>query len=556
MNNKNNKLSFIIALIVTAFTTISCVDNLNVIPINPQVTQTFNQDEVFAKVYASFALTGQEGPAGNGDIEGLDEGRFSIYRCLWNVNELSTDEAICSWSDAEVLELNYNNWSSQSTITDGLYSRLYFTVTLCNHFLEQTNGLTDDISVKQRAEVRFLRATAYYYLMDFFGNVPFTEVVSLTPPTQMKRADLFAWVEKELKECSADMYEPRTAPYYRVDKAAAWLLLSRLYLNAVVYTSVPATATEAAVVGTPRWDDAAIYAKRVIDSGYVLNPSFKQLFMADNAGTIDGSTVNTAPQEIIFPIAADGKKTKAWGTSLFLIASTHSTGMVPWGTTESWGGNRARATLLKKFFTINPSGTSVSGFFSDSKDLTTSLIASSKDNRALFDKSSLSLGLAITGPTIFRQGYQVIKFTNVRADGGTTSDTQYTDMDVPFMRVAEAYLNYAEAVLRGGAVVSGYAAIDAVNALRTRASAPVFNTTTNPLTLPKILDERAREFFFEGYRRSDLIRFNMYGGATGYTWDWKANEPAGVDFPADYNLFPIPANDLNANSNLVQNPGY
>jgi hypothetical protein len=551
-----NKLSYIIALIIIAFTAISCVDDLNVIPINPQVTQTFNQDEVFAKVYASYALTGQEGPAGNSDIEGLDEGRFSIYRCLWNVNELSTDEAICSWSDAEVLELNYNNWSSQSTITDGLYSRLYFTVTLCNHFLEQTSGKTDDSSVKQRAEVRFLRAMAYYYLMDFFGNVPFTDVVSLTPPTQMKRADLFVWVEKELKECSADMYEPRTAPYYRVDKAAAWLLLSRLYLNAVVYTSVPATATEAAVVGAPRWDDAAIYAKKVIDSGYVLNPSYKQLFMADNAGTVDGSTVNTAPQEIIFPIAADGIKTKAWGTSLFLIASTHTTGMAAWGTTEGWGGNRARATLLKKFFTINPSGTSVSGFFSDSKDLTTSLIASSKDNRALFDKISVSTSLAITGPTIFKQGYQVIKFTNVRADGGTTSDTQFTDMDVPFMRVAEAYLNYAEAVLRGGAVVSGYAAIDAVNALRTRASAPVFNTTTNPLTLPKILDERAREFFFEGYRRSDLIRFNMYGGATGYTWDWKANEPAGKDFPADFNLFPIPANDLNANANLTQNPGY
>ncbi|MDD5186481.1 MAG: RagB/SusD family nutrient uptake outer membrane protein, partial [Paludibacter sp.] len=177
-----NKLSYIIALIVTAFTATSCVDDLNVIPINPQVTQTFNQDEVFAKVYASYALTGQEGPAGNSDIEGLDEGRFSIYRCLWNVNELSTDEAICSWSDAEVLELNYNNWSSQSTITDGLYSRLYFTVTLCNHFLEQTSGKTDDSSVKQRAEVRFLRAMAYYYLMDFFGNVPFTDVVSLTPP--------------------------------------------------------------------------------------------------------------------------------------------------------------------------------------------------------------------------------------------------------------------------------------------------------------------------------------------------------------------------------------
>jgi len=576
MNNQKNKIAYIIALIVIAFTASSCVDDLNVTPINPQVTQTFNQDEVFAKVYASYALTGQEGPSGKGDIEGLDEGRFSIYRCLWNCNELSTDEAICSWTDAEVLELNFNNWTSQSTITDGMYARLYFTVTICNHFLEQTIGKTDDATVKQRAEVRFLRATAYYYLLDMFGNVPFTEVVSLTPPTQMKRAKLFEYVEKELLECSAVMYEPRTAPYYRVDKAAAWLLLSRLYLNSEVYTYVQATVKDPAVAGTARWNDAAIYAKKVIDSAYKLNPNFRQLFMGDNAGAIDGSgsngkTANTAPQEIIFPIAADGTRTQAWGNSLFLIASTHAAGMLSWGTTELWNGNRARADLYKKFV---PSG---STFYNDYTDLTSTKLASYKDDRALFCKQFYNL---IDGKIVYvdgkivntldpvllnlssnpisdnKHGYRVIKFTNNRADSVAPNDPKYPDMDVPFMRSAEAYLNYGEAVLRGGATVEGYPAIDAINELRTRAHAPAFNTTTNLLTLPKILDERAREFFFEGYRRMDLIRFNKYGGTTGYTWEFKGGDPVGKDFPADYNLFPIPANDLNANANLSQNPGY
>ncbi|MDD4993789.1 MAG: RagB/SusD family nutrient uptake outer membrane protein [Paludibacter sp.] len=558
MKNIKNKTTYFIALITIVFLSVSCVNDLNVIPINPQKTQTFNQDEVFAKTYASFALTGQEGPSGNSDIEGLDEGRFSIYRCLWNCNELSTDEAICSWGDAEVLELNFNNWTSQSTITDGLYARLYFTVTVCNHFLEQTVGKTDDSTVKQRAEVRFLRATAYYYLLDFFGNVPFTEVVSLTPPKQIKRALLFAWVEKELLECQTDMYEPRTAPYYRVDKAAAWLLLSRLYLNSEVYTAVPASATAAAVAGTTRWDDAAIYAKKVIDSGYILNPSYRQLFMADNAGTIDGSSVNTAPQEIIFPIAADGVKTKAWGTSLFLIASTHTTDMAAWGTTEGWGGNRTRVALIKKFFTVTTDGSSVNGFFSNASDLTTGSLdpkngfKSIKDNRALFDKKSVSVNLKISAPGIFKEGYQVIKFTNLRADGAAPNDPKYTDMDVPLMRVAEAYLTYAEAVLRGAAKVAGYEPLTAVNALRSRAGA----TAKSSIDLDGVLDEKAREFFFEGQRRIDLIRYNRYGGPTGYTWDWKANEAAGKDFPIEFNLFPIPANDLNANPNLTQNPGY
>lgn len=550
---KKNNIIFLVVVLLTTILS-SCVNDLNVTPINPQLTQTFNQDEVFAKVYASYALTGQEGPAGNSDIAGLDEGRFSIYRCLWNCNELASDEAICSWTDAEVVELNFQTWSPQSTITNGLYARLYFTVTISNHFLEQTVGMTDEKTLKQRAEVRFLRATAYYYLMDFFGNVPFTEVVSLTPPKQIKRADLFAYVEKELKTCAATMYAPKAAPYYRLDKTAAWLLLSRLYLNAEVYTSVPASPGVTAVAGTPRWTEAALYADSVIhQSGYTLCPVFKQLFMGDNAGTIDGSSVNKAPNEIIFPIAADGVKTQAWGTSLFLIASTHAANMKAWGTTEAWAGNRARATLIKKFFVPNAAGSGINGFFSDGADLTTALTSSIKDARALFDKKSVSVNLVISTPSLFPQGYQVIKFSNVRADGGTTHDPKYVDMDIPFMRAGEAYLTYAEAVTRlSSAQVGSYTALQAVNALRARAGATQFTS----LTLPNIIDEWAREFFFEGRRRMDLIRFNMYGGATGYTWDWKANVAAGKDFPAEYNLFPLPAGDLNANTNLTQNPGY
>jgi hypothetical protein len=125
-------------------------------------------------------------------------------------------------------------------------------------------------------------------------------------------------------------------------------------------------------------------------------------------------------------------------------------------------------------------------------------------------------------------------------------------MDYPFMRKAEAYLIYAEAVLRGGAKVDNYEAITAMNALRTRAKAKLYTV----VVLDDILSERVREFFMEGHRRSDLIRFNKFGGATGYTWEWKGGEQAGKDFPAEYNLFPLPTNDLNANPNLVQNPGY
>lgn len=528
MNNKNKKMFYFIVMFVIALSATSCLNDLDVTPINPQVTQTFDQDAVFAKTYAAFALTGQQGPAGNNDIDITDEGRFSLTRSLWNCSELCTDEAICAWGDAEVVEMNSNSWPSTNLSAEALYARLYFVVTISNHFLEQTAGKTDDKTVKQRAEVRFLRAVGYYYLMDLYGNVPFTESISDQLPIQIKRADLFKYIEKELTECEADMYAPRQAPYYRVDKVANWLLKSRLYLNAEVYT------------GTAHWEDAITYSKKVMDSGYALNPSYKQLFMGDNAGTLDASS-NTAPQEIIFPIAADGVKTSSYGASLFLIASIHTNGMTDWGSTEGWSGNRARAALVKKFFP--------SGVVPTSDNLTTA----ATDDRAMLYSTDRTV--SITKVTDFTKGLSVTKYTNRRFDGGATHDTKFSDMDIPFMRVAEAYLTYAEANLRAAAGSSAEA-LTAINALRTRAHAanlPSINKDKNGLDL--IIDEWSREFFFEGRRRTDLIRFGYFGGSD-YNWDWKGGTASGTIFDKHFNLLPIPPGDLNANSNLVQNPGY
>lgn len=523
MNKKYMRLISAFASIALAASIFSsCIGDLDVDPIDPSVTQSFNQDGVFVKIYASLALTGQEGPAGKGDVDGIDEGTSAFVRLIWNLNELTTDEAICSWGDPGIPEMNFNRWSSSHDQVTGLYGRLNFNITLCNHFLEQTEGLTDDKSVKQRAEARFMRALNFYYLMDLFGNVPFTEVVAIEPPQQIKRSDLFDYIEKELNDIEADMYEPKAAPYYRVDKVANWLLKSRLYLNAEVYT------------GTAKWSEAASYAKKVMDSAYKLNPEYTHLFMGDN----NGSSVNKAPQEIILPIASDGIKTKSWGSSLFLIASTRTSGMPNWGSTEGWGGNRARSALVKKFF---PGGNIPSGA------MATPSTTGAADKRALFFIDDRTL--EIENVEIFKQGYSVMKFNNARADGNSPGDTQFPDMDVPFLRVAEAYLTYAEATLRAGG--SSNDALNAVNAIRTRANA----TAITSINLNGVLDEKAREFYFEGHRRTDLIRYGYYGGGD-YNWDWKGGTPGGTKFSAIYNLFPIPSTDMNSNPNLTQNPGY
>jgi hypothetical protein len=497
----------------------SCIGDLDVDPIDPSVTQEFDQDAVFAKIYATLALTGQAGPDGNGDLDGIDEGMSAFFRLIFSANEFPTDEVLCSWGDPGIPELNFIGWSASNGPLTGLYARLNFDVTLCNHFLESAKG-DDSKTLLQRAEVRFMRALNLYYLLDLYGNVPFIETVSSTPPSQISRADLFDYIEKEIKDVLPSLSAPREAPYGRADRAAAQLLLSRLYLNAEVYS------------GKVRWAEAAQAAQEVLESGYNLTPVYAHLFMADN----DGSEVNQAPQEILLPVRQHGVDTRSWGGSLFLIAATHTEGMTSWGTTEGWGGVRARAALVKKFF---PSGDVPQGDEA-------AVVQAAGDDRALFFSEGRTV--EINAVNVFKEGLSIAKFSNIRADGQAANDPLYTDTDLPIMRLAEAYLIHAEAAFRSGDIQT---ALTDINRLRSRAHARPLAS----LNLDDILDERARELYGEGHRRTDLIRFG-YFTSNDYLWDWKGGQSQGSAVSSFYNLYPIPTADLNANAQLTQNPGY
>ncbi|MCD7930858.1 MAG: RagB/SusD family nutrient uptake outer membrane protein [Tannerellaceae bacterium] len=519
--NIKSMMALFCAVVLMGFS--SCTGDLDVTPIDPSVTQEFNQDGVFAKIYAAMVLTGQKGPDGAGDVDGIDEGTSAFYRLIFTLNEYPTDEAICSWGDPGIPELNFISWSSSHDQVTGLYARLNFNVALCNHFLEMTEGQTDDVSVKQRAEVRFMRALNFYYLMDFYGNVPFTEIITDELPDQISRKDLFAYIENELQEIESDMYTAQTAPYGRADQVANWLLRARMYLNGEVYT------------GTAYWTQAATYAKKVMDSSYRLAPVYAHLFMADN----DGSAVNQAKQEIILPIRHDGVLTQSYGGSFYSIAATHTEGMNEWGSTDGWGGVRARAALVQKFFSnLNsvPTG--------DENDM----VVAAGDDRALFFYGN-DRTVEIENVNTFKEGLSVAKWSNLRADGASTKDSKFPDTDVPFFRLAEANLIFAEATLRSNGSMND--AVNAINELRDRANASRFST----ITLANILDERAREFYFEGHRRVDLVRYG-YFTSNEYIWDWKGGAINGTSVNSIYNIYPIPYSDLTANNKLKQNPGY
>lgn len=531
MKTKYKILAAVLAISVTG----ACTKDLNTIPNDPDVitSATVYKDanayfQVLAKVYAGLAVSGQQGPAGLPDISGIDEGFSQYLRQFWLAQELTTDEAVIAWNDGTLRNYHEQNWTPAGEFITALYNRIYYQISLCNEYIREASdekldarGITgaDKTTVQQyRSEARFLRSLSYFHALDMFGNVPYVDEksgVGKFLPKQISRTDLFTYIESELLDIEPNMLEPK-AVYGRADKAAVWMLLSRLYLNAEIYT------------GTPRYTDAVTYSKRVIalaPGTYSLAPNYSDLFLADN------NTTN----EIIFPITFDGVHTKTYGGTTFIIHAAIGGTMSPaaFGVDGPWAGTRVTSALVDKF--PDPTGAT--------------------DKRAMFYTNGQTKD--ISNVFAFTEGYAVTKWKNITKAGTQGSNPTYTDTDFPIFRLAEAYLNYAEAVLRGGTGGTPAEALGYVNTLRQRA----FGSTTgnlasaNDLTLQFILDERAREFYWEAQRRTDLIRYGQFSQTT-YLWPWKGGVPQGISTSNHLNIFPIPSTDIGANPNLTQNPGY
>ncbi|MBR3471739.1 MAG: RagB/SusD family nutrient uptake outer membrane protein [Prevotella sp.] len=527
-------------LLLAMGTTTSCVNDLDVTPIDPNlvILDESSVDYLFNKCYANLALAGNSGADGDCDIDGLDGGTTGLIRQMWNSNELTTDEAICAWGDPGIANFHFNDYDGGHPMLRGYYYRLYNGITLCNHYLD----VASDHNATMTAEVRFLRALQYYLAMDAYGNIPFLTTVSSEKAKQASRKEVYDFIESELLEIEPQLADAKAknssdSSYGRADKAAVWMLLMRLYLNAEVYT------------GTAQWAKAAEYAKKVMDSSYKLNTTgagkwsaYQMLFMGDNGES-------SAAQECIFPVLCDGEKTTSYGTFFFIQASTFNAEMhanpddalATNGSSDgTWAGNRARADLVAKFFPNNDAPNV------ESYNMTTA----AGDDRAIF--WGVDHIVDATDPGTFSNGFGVCKFVNFKSDGSPAHNSKFPDGDFFFFRAAEAYLTYAEATARANGGSTTPEGTAAINALRQRAHA----ATRAGYSLNEILDEWSREFYFEGRRRVDLIRYGYFGGNNNYTWQWKGGALAGRQFSADRNIFAIPTTDLTANENLKQNPGY
>lgn len=531
----------------------SCTKDLDVEPIDPSKNLVVDAQKLFNKCYAEFVLEGYD--LGSSELDLGDSGLSVLYRLMWNANELTTDEAICGWTDKGIADFDYNTYTANNDCLYGFYWRLCLGVSLCNQYLKECA----DYDATMTAEVHFLRALYYYYLLDNYGNPSFTETISSDNPIQISSAELYAWIVKDLEENMGNMLAPSVrkkgqANYGRADQSAAWMLLARLHLNAGKYA------------GTEHWNEAKAYAEKVINesgrsiwmgddavnhrSADGMSSAYQMLFMADN-------DESGAMNEAVFSFVMDGATTASWGGSTFLFASTWDSYMVanyPQASNQAWGGNRVRVDLLKKFISTDR----LDGLDDWS---TETIVEAAGDDRALFfgdnaDGSGQVKDRKYTNDVLatFTEGFATTKYSSNRSDGAATHDPSQTDNDIFVMRLAEAYLIYAEAEARAAGTTStlekgtGY-----INMLRSRANN---NVQKSSYTLDEVLDERSRELYFEGVRRTDLIRYGYFGGNSGYTWQWKAGVQSGGKFEAYRNIFPLPSTELGANVNLKQNPGY
>ncbi|RCH55696.1 RagB/SusD family nutrient uptake outer membrane protein [Mucilaginibacter hurinus] len=528
----NRSLAIIIILLGVLGT--SCVKDLNVKPKDPRIITSatvFDKPEAYkqflAKLYATLSLTGQKGESGLPEISAPDEGTTAFLRGYWALQEVTTDECINAWGDGGLVEYHGHAWSDQNSYVNLMYQRLFINISYCNEMIRAVNDNPGGLSGTQKteidayqAEARFLRAYFYACAMDIFGNVPFVTEADKPGaflPKQIKRADLFNYVESELKAVADLLPAPGSSEYARANKAAAWALLSRIYLNAQVYT------------GSARYDQAITYANMVINSGaYTLHDNYAGLFLADN---------HLAGDEIILPIASSGANSRSYGDVTFIIHAgvggsmdaANDYGIASGG----WNGNRMTTAFVDTQFP-DPSGAT--------------------DKRAIFHTDGQTL--TITNPTIFTEGYLCAKWKNVTSTGEIGGNATFVETDFPLFRLAEVYLNYAEATVRGGAGGDAGKALQLVNELRARAYGNTSgNITSSQLTLDFLLQEKGREFYWEAQRRTDLIRHGKFTGSD-LLWDFKGGVMAGTGTAPHFSLFPIPASDLQLNNNLVQNPGY
>ena len=458
---------------------------------------------LYHDVFDRLVQTGSEMPAGHGDIRYIDEGSSGFYSAMWELNELPGDGGWWNWQDVGVNEIQQCKHTEANPIIQGAYLRLLHNLVLQNLYLHIADSL--QVNAAECAQVRFVRALTAWYLLDLFPSSHFTTLPRIDGNTQMSRHQLYTWLENELIELTSLLPKTRT-DIYQADADAANMLLARLYLNAEVYT------------GTAQWTKAAQYAQLVMNGQHKLHTksasvysAYQELFMADN-------DVNGAQDEVLFMLKQDGQTAYGWRGASFIVSISRAGASMPFYNAESnWSCWRAGYRLLEAFATPSQIETLKGTEFTMPSRLS--------DDRALFYADEAYPTPSLSSAYMdFKKTWSANKFTGRYStdsmnctSSASANSTRYPDTDLPLMRSAEAWLTYAEAQYR---LSRPSVARDIIAELRSRANAK----TPDVISIDYILDEWLREFYSEGRRRVDLVRFGQFASPNATrTWEGHAD---------------------------------
>lgn len=522
-------------LALAALGAVSCTDDLNVEPDDPNTIMKIKDAEM---LYSEFASVYNDLVTGEG-VAVSDGGAGSWTRCHFNLQELPTDECFISykWNDPGYEVLNFATWNNNNEWIYAAYTRENHLAKIASGFIKDMNDygealIPDEAERKSMiAEARVLRAFANYTLIDLFGKGPWITEDSPTgvAPETYDRKQIFEGTVADLKACLEDLKPAAQQVYGRLSKEAGYMLLAKLYLNAEVY------------VGTPMYQECADALKHVCETGISLAPTYKYLFCADNDRYVGKG-------EIIWGVPSQQNQTETYGSTTYLTAAAWIESADPaelhrLNANGNWSGLRLRPEVSRST-KGDPRRLIYEGTYQeDIPDL------------SAYDATSC--------------GYMLVKFTNtlstdydntqliaeneakVAAGGNAVwnNGTDISNTDYPLFRLADAYLMAAECQARGANV-----AIDGTDGygLMNRVRARVGLTSIAVPTLSDILSERQKELYMEGHRRTDLIRFGLFTGGN-YRWSWKGGQYEGIAI-ADYRaLYPIP---YQYEQTVGQNTGY
>ena len=477
-----------------------------------------------------------------------DETRSQNYiRTLMMFQDCSTDACDAIWLAGESLtDVNGLSWTASDPWCSAMYYHIYNIVTMSNdlirnasdeEYLSKFNDTERAQIEKYKNEARFLRAYAYSHAIDFYSSMPFVDendpIGANIIPEIYDRTQMFDFITSELTEIAPLLDQTN---YGHANRAAAYALLARVYLNGYVWT------------GTEYYDECIAACQDVIDEGYTqLESDYASLFNGDNH-----KRAMAAGNEIIFALACDATRTTTWDATTFItcgcVLDNFADYVNVWGTLNSgaWNNLRARPDLVQAFNSASDTRYRFIGY--DRSDPVTD-----PEGNVTYTQTDRSMD--ITAHDDASTGYRISKWTNLTDDGQAASDcsTNGANTDFPVFRLADVYLMMAEAIKRGGTGAVNDA-VYYVNRVLERAYGGDDShniASDGDLTLDFLCQERLRELYMECIRRTDLIRFGKYT-SPDYVWQWKAGVQAGAGVDEKYRFLPVPEAEYSVNPQLQE----